>query len=230
MSEQRPRGSMTADEAEQWRACFDYDLPTAAILMSGGNPSETEDFYHPEAEFMCERQMTDGHPGFTAAFERLKSAIRGGQLRALQLPTTGSSRARDPWDQEPDQVDWRRVDWYEVRVEADELREHLRSRKVPDRFFCPAEEGARAMADDPLDPAHPHFAPELALALRAWLALAAKPPAGAPKAAIREWAADNPQAWVGDPGGPSREALDRIATLVNWRKAGGAPRTGNATP
>jgi hypothetical protein len=75
-----------------------------------------------------------------------------------------------------------------------------------------------------MDPNHEHFSPELALAVEAWRALEdVQKFSSSPKAAIETWLNNNPESWRGkEP--ISNVAKQRVITLVNWSKVGGAPR------
>lgn len=78
-----------------------------------------------------------------------------------------------------------------------------------------------------MDPSHEHFSPELALAVSVWRAFDGKTVTKKPpKQAILDWIEKNPSAWQGEE--PIKnEAVGRIATLVNWSKKGGAPKSGS---
>lgn len=115
-------------------------------------------------------------------------------------------------------------DWTRATIDVEDLKAWLRSRGFTTGFFFPSQD--ESAPDDFMNPDHEHFAPELALAVSAWRGLASeqKFPRGT-KPAIESWIDANPNAWLGD-GEVSAAAKERIATLVNWRKSGGAPTTG----
>jgi hypothetical protein len=59
--------------------------------------------------------------------------------------------------------------------------------------------------------------------VKAWTALASEQKfKSSPKATIESWIDANPDAWLGE-GKLSMAAKERIVTLVNWKKTGGAP-------
>lgn len=115
-------------------------------------------------------------------------------------------------------------DWQETTVATDNLRAWMESKgRTPAFFFPPKDTVAQ---DDFMDPNHDHFAPELALAVKAWRALASvqKTPGGV-RATIEKWIEANPNEWGPlDCSGTDPKA--RIATVANWNKGGGASRTG----
>jgi hypothetical protein len=63
----------------------------------------------------------------------------------------------------------------------------------------------------------PTYPPELDAALRAWHEVSTTEGKGKPKARIRAWLDSNTDL--------SNEAKERIATVANWDKVGGASRT-----
>ena len=69
-----------------------------------------------------------------------------------------------------------------------------------------------------LDKTSPTYPPELDLACQAWQAISTSKGKGNPKARIRAWLKER------DPM-LSSDAIERIATVVNWNKLGGATRS-----
>lgn len=114
-------------------------------------------------------------------------------------------------------------DWERSTIKVNDLMEWMQNRGRRPVFFFPNN---LASGDAFRDPAHEHFSTELDLAVSAWEALLPKRkfPSGI-KAAIEKWIEDNPKAWRGSE--PlSGAAKERIATLINWNKGGGAPKAG----
>lgn len=68
------------------------------------------------------------------------------------------------------------------------------------------------------DKASTTYPPELDIALRAWREISTTAGKGKPKSRIMKWLDDNAKEL-------SNEAKNRIATVVNWDKSGGATRT-----
>ncbi|WP_145953473.1 hypothetical protein [Oceaniglobus indicus] len=113
--------------------------------------------------------------------------------------------------------------WDRSSIKVNELRDWMRRLGQKPTFFFPDTEVEN---DAFRNPAHEHFSAELDYAVTVWQALLPERKfKGGVKAAIEAWIAANPAAWQGDE--PiSGAARDRIATLVNWNKGGGAPKTG----
>lgn len=115
-------------------------------------------------------------------------------------------------------------DWDLTTVNVTDLKVWLTARNLRPSFFF---DDAEPQQPDFLDLGHAFFAPELALAVTAWQTVVADPlRARSPKAMIQDWLEKSGQAhWKGDE--PlSNAAKERISTLINWERRGGAPRTG----
>ena len=120
----------------------------------------------------------------------------------------------------------REPNWAKSMINVDELRTWLRVRGVLTGFFFKDAEKNESRAEDLFDVRHEHFSAELALAVTVWQALASENQfRRGTKAAISRWIEQNPEAWKGETK-LSENALERIVTLVNWRKSGGAPSSG----
>ena len=83
----------------------------------------------------------------------------------------------------------------------------------------PVQPEVQSLVDSALqfDKASPTYPPELDWALQAWRAVSATESKDKPKARIKKWLDSNTKL--------SNEAKERIATVANWNKAGGATRT-----
>lgn len=68
------------------------------------------------------------------------------------------------------------------------------------------------------DKTSPNYSPELDWALQAWQAISTTKGKGKPKERTRAWLKDNAP-------NLSKDAIERIATVVNWDKTGGATRS-----
>ncbi|WP_282064863.1 hypothetical protein [Aliiroseovarius marinus] len=114
-------------------------------------------------------------------------------------------------------------DWERSTVKVDELKDWMLKRgRRPSFFFPDTGEDSEAFRN----PAHEHFSAELDFAVTVWQALLPERKyVNGVKSAIEAWITANPEAWNGsDP--ISQAAKDRIITLVNWNKGGGAPKSG----
>ena len=101
-------------------------------------------------------------------------------------------------------------DWLEWAIE----------RRLVSAELSPTDQISRSFG---LDPSDPHYPVELDLALRAWRDVSANTDKGKPKARIEAWLARNAAKLTGKK--LSAAAIDRIATVANWDKAGGPTPT-----
>jgi len=115
--------------------------------------------------------------------------------------------------------------WDKSMVDVEDLKRWLSSRGHTNNFFFANDADPASLANVFLDRNHPHFSPELALAVYAWQALKGEQELQrSPKQAISDWIDSNPEAWEGDT--PlSNKAKERVITMLNWKKEGGANRT-----
>lgn len=236
-----------------WRLHDEVSVVNAAILMVGGDPSDKEELWDEGTRDTYWAQKLS-YPGYEAALGALKSAIRRGEIKAsIAYPIENAGpdnwrktsfkviAAKDLWeilteaetdifglaaDRPPVQIS-REPDWGETNLEVESLRRWLRSKGAEDGFFVSVFDVFGA--DEPAqfkDSSHDHFSAELDLAVKAWSALASEQKfKGSPKAAIEAWINANPDAWLGEDR-LSGSAKERIVTLANWRKSGGAPPSG----
>lgn len=232
------------DPLAYWKLSDFLSVVDAAILIVGGDPSEVDELYETSEVGLhkTEVKRTDGHPGFGAVFTGLKTAVKLGRLKALLEYRVYRSDSYEPsWvvpknfltDPSRFEVDFKRddmdrlfiakePDWMQTMVDVRDLKAWLHEKGVKSGFFFSDPQGD----EDFMDPSHEHFAPELAMAVAAWRGLSQtrKFPQG-PKVAIEEWINKNPSKWHGD-SEMSASAKERIATLANWRRSGGANPTG----
>lgn len=242
---------MQEDPMYLWRLVADLSIVDAAILIAGGDPSTGD--YSSGSTFdgdLVLKKRTMGHPGFLPAISALQCAIENGEIPAkLHYGAKnggGYSRkfeadywvisssslevaASDDWTSDTkdliasEKVYVEREPNLEVStVAATDLRNWLLGRGFTSGFFFPCVEPD---AETFMDPSHDHFSPELALAVAVWRALAQDNRTNrGTKTVIENWIKANRDAWKGQDA-LSTNAKDRIVTLVNWRKSGGAPTT-----
>lgn len=79
---------------------------------------------------------------------------------------------------------------------------------------------------DYLNPNHPRFAPKLAAAVNAWLAVT-DPGPRTPKQALERWLRENATQFgmTNDDGAPINQAITECAKVANWAPEGGAAKT-----
>lgn len=196
------------DDLDYWRLCDELSIKDAALLVVGENPVECS---------AVEEWPTDQRPrGYQAARTAITNALRGGRIEGEVLP-----EQIEKYDGDGEPIPGT-VSVYRSRVKVDSLREWLASRGFRHGFFFPAE------ADTPgyLNPTDPRYAPKLAAAVRAWLAVSA--PAGKhPKQALVKWLRENAAEFglTDDEGKPNETGIEEAAKVANWQPAGGAPKT-----
>ncbi|WP_417700684.1 hypothetical protein [Pseudophaeobacter sp.] len=114
-------------------------------------------------------------------------------------------------------------DWERSTIKVDEFKDWMRKLGRRPFFFFP---DTKDDSDAFRNREHEHFSAELDFAVTVWQALLPKRKfSGGIKAAIEAWIEENPDAWQGDDA-LSGAAKERIVTLVNWNKSGGAPKSG----
>ena len=239
---------MEDDPLLLWRLADHLSVEDAAILISGGDPGAVDEQVITGFESFetIKVKVTDGHPGFVAAFTVLKTAVRSGRLKALlqyRLYNGFQSDRGEPcwvlpqrWLTDPSnfELDFdhddrdsiflaKEPDWSRTMLDVADLKMWLKGKGVKTGFFFPA---TQVDEDDFMDPSHEHFAPELAIAVAAWRALSQTQKfKQSPKAMIKDWVNNNPSEWQSKDD-LSTEAKERIATVANWKRSGGANPTG----
>ncbi|AGG73073.1 hypothetical protein [Sinorhizobium meliloti] len=232
---------------EMWKLADELSVLDAAILITGNDPSAKHTVHDLEVDMSYLEQTTTGHKGFDAAFNALRSAILANKLRARVVfpvdvdPSRLSAVVRAGWpiselsgqllSQCADAVILQREpDWKQTTVEVEELKRWLRSRNSRPPFFFPLNDiqpKPRAKVRDYMDPSHLRYSGKLACAVAAWEALSDLPENRPTIQAIRDWVTRHGERYrVGSGGKVPKNALEQIAKVVNWKLAGGAPKTG----
>ena len=113
-------------------------------------------------------------------------------------------------------------DWQLTTVRVDALRQWLAGRGIKTGFFFPTD----VESPDYLNPQHPRYAPKLAAAVRAWLAVD-DPKGKHPKTALVKWLREHgaDYALSDDEGKPNELGIEECAKVANWQPGGGAPKT-----
>lgn len=107
-------------------------------------------------------------------------------------------------------------------VTVEDVRRWLVSRGFRTGFFFPEASDA----PDYLDPKHLRYAPRLAAAVNAWLAV--KQASGkSVKDAIKKWLREHAAQYglTNEDGNPNETGIDELAKVANWQPTGGAPKT-----
>ncbi len=213
---------MNLDEttASLWRLAVTLTVVEAAILMIDGDPSESAEYWDQTGNLPV--IGTYHSRRFLAAYGVLKGAIidDAGGLQSSIV------RDRDGY-----------IHWGMTRIPVEELRKFLHRRGMRGGFFSLDEPASihdpnamvrRETESGFMDPQHACYAPELALAAAAWKAVVNdRSEKRSPKESLQIWINANWQTVWTDPTAkpPSKIAVERIATLANWKRAGGAPKS-----
>ena len=122
--------------------------------------------------------------------------------------------------------EWEEPNWDKTTVPVELLKQWLDEKNVFPEFFFPGPN-----EDSFENRKHDRYSPELACAVAAWKAVTQPDANKSVKATLDDWIAANAVSFGVDQGNgvPSQQAKDRIATLVNWQKKGGAPSTPNSS-
>ena len=199
------------DSLDYWRLCDTLNVVQAALLIAGRDPAQ---------DASVESWNTLDRP---AGYEAAKTAI----LHALGKRIVGTV----VWEKEYDingnpgpDIEGK-FNLELCTVDVDSLRAWLKDRGFTTGFFFPKG----ADTPDYLDPKHPRYAPKLAAAVNAWLAVdehAGMPP----KKALDKWLREHAAAYglTKEDGNPNETGIEEIAKVANWQPGGGAPKTPGA--
>lgn len=184
-------------EMNYWRLCDSFTVEQAALLIAGVNPSKAN---VRSVKFLNENLM------YRAAHSALTNAILNETLKATIIY----------YDEYPDAMDPG-----QTRIDENDLETWLATRKVAVHFFEAAQE-----TPGYLDPNHPRYAPKLAAAINAWLAVG-EPKGKSPKQALDKWLRENAAKYglTDDDGNPVNQAIEDISKVANWKTKGGASKT-----
>ncbi len=111
-------------------------------------------------------------------------------------------------------------------VKVASLKSWLSSKGFRSSFFFPdATEGPEY-----LNPKHPRYSKKLAAAVEVWLNVS-EATRTSPKQALMKWLRENAARFglTDSNGNPSENLIEPVASLVNWKPQGGAPKTPSRT-
>jgi hypothetical protein len=201
------------DEFCFWRITESLTPIEAAALSVGVLPDHVtaEGYIYEASAYYLKKQKAspEASANFSAMLTAIAAALKSGRLKG---------------DQEP--IHMGKYDLGAVRIDVDELRAWLVSRKVTSGFFFP--DGAALPGY--LDKNHIHYPPKLAAAIRAWEAVTSEPAllnGKTPKQAIQKWLLQNAaeHGLLKDDGTQNILAIEEVSKLANWKPAGGASKT-----
>lgn len=198
--------------SDYWRLCDELTVQQAALLIVGVDPAS-------EIGANVEDWKTHERPkGYEAVKHGLSRALRKGIV-------TGDNVAKQEWIDQYTTTDIHNTtDIKKSVVERDSLVAWLKSRGINTGFFFPVEKNTGLAPY--LDASNPRYAPKLAAAVNAWLAVT-NPNGKTPKSALAKWLRENaaPYGLSDDEGKPNEQGIEETAKVANWDAKGGAPKT-----
>lgn len=203
------------DTLTYWKLCTSFTPAETAALIVGALPedicingivNDVQAYYL--GSLGTEAHEHDAH--FRAVLTALAEALRSGVLTGNRAPIG------------PGKFHLGRT-----RINTDDIRIWLGSRGITSGFFFPQHN-----TDLPayLDQSHPHYAPKLAAAIRAWEAVTSEQPrlrGKTPKQAIKKWLTENAAQYglTKNDGTPNNQGVEEISKLANWKPDGGVSKT-----
>ncbi|MBL4618633.1 MAG: hypothetical protein JKX88_00870 [Marinicaulis sp.] len=207
------------ESLDYWRLCEELTLVQAACLLAGGDPA---------AESINKQNLESEKirlHGYKAALAAIKQALQNGRIKGIIKPRI-EQRPVDPDDftstdiEIPDSIDA-----YESFIQVKSLKKWLRFRGITTGFFFPGDN----ILPDYLDKTHDRYAPKLAAAVQAWIALEdSSLIKKSPKQALIRWLREHSKELelCHSDGKPNESGIEEIAKVANWLRRGGAPKTG----
>ncbi len=193
-----------------WKLAVTYTFQEAILLMKGIAPEG-------DNSNLLACTSPDQWPKETLPlYKFIKTGVESGELKGVIVP-----------EYYPNDLPIERsADISTSEVEGSSLENLLRNRGVIDRFFN-TDIGKSVSY---LDKSHPNYAPKLASAVKAWLAITNEPKyqkLGGPKKNAGKWLRDNAQHYglAHEDGKLNESAIEEIAKIVNWNPTGGASKT-----
>ncbi len=119
------------------------------------------------------------------------------------------------------------IDPDSTMVDLKSVGQFLQSKGI-DNPIC--NQPNRSQLPDYLNPAHSCYAPKLAAAIQAWLAVVSDPKAlkgKTPKTAMEKWLRLNAKTYglTLKDGSPNNTGIEEICKVANWKQSGGAAKT-----
>lgn len=198
------------DSLDYWRLCDELNIVQAALLIAGSDPGKDQEY--------VENWQPDKRPaGYDAAKTAITNALRSGKIDGKIVPHYDTD------------IDGNRcaviegtIDIEESRIEVESLKNWLKSRGLKSGFFFPSQtEDA-----DYLDPTNPRYAPKLAAAVKAWIAVG-EVTGKTPKQTLVKWLREHAAEFdlSDEEGKPNETGIEEAAKVANWQPVGGAPKT-----
>lgn len=205
---------MTDDGSmEYWKLCERLTVFQATLLIIGLDPenSQSREVEH----------KSDSPRGYGAAKTALINAAREGGLEAKVVPETEHDHNGERMGEIPGSVD---LDLTTISMSA--LRAFLAGKGFVTTFFSAPATSVPGY----LNPEHPYYAPKLAAAVEAWLAVSegsSHELAGTPKQHLEKWLRENAPRFdlTKADGTHNEDGIQQTAKIANWKPEGGAAKT-----
>lgn len=200
------------DSLDFWRLNDDLSIVEAALLAIGYDPGGL-------AQYVEQTESQNQPTGYAAARNGIAGGLRKGLIEGSHVQIVDLDWNGNPCGDIPNSVDPQLS-----RVDVESLKAWLGKRGVQSGFFFPPL--ATNTGPEYLDPKHPRYAPKLAAAVSAWLAVT-EPKGKTPKQALDKWLREHAAEFgmVNDEGNPVEAAVTDCSKLANWEPGGGAPKT-----
>jgi hypothetical protein len=205
------------ESLDYWRLCDEFTVIQAALLLAGEDPASTQ-------HYIGDWEPDKRPVGYEAAKAAISNAVLSKKLAAsIQL-----EQSYQTWDNIAQCMfhhEGGEPDWGKTTVCLNDLRHWLGSRGLKTGFFFPDGEDK----PDYLDPKHTRYAPKLAAAVNAWLALEdnTSVKGKSPKQALSRWLREHAAEYKlsDEEGKPNETGIEECAKVANWKDKGGAPKT-----
>jgi len=205
------------DNLNHWRVCDEVTVFQAIMLCLGIDPKN-------QSSYDIENALNAPPipPEYGAYKTALSAALRKGDIQGNNVEITHYIDDEIPAGQLEDSTDIN-----ESTVNLNSVREFLESKGISEGFFFPPSE---PVASNYLDPANSAYAPKLAAAVEAWLAVTNDATAlrgKSPKRALKKWLHDNASRYglIKDDGKPNETGIKEVSKVANWKPEGGANKT-----
>jgi arsenate reductase-like glutaredoxin family protein len=204
------------ESIDYWRMRDELNIIQATLLILNVDPVHLEF----EVESVYEKRPKD----YQAVRDALATACVSDKLKS-------SKRHYTKYYSKPHYNFYTFLDLSKTKLKVDDLKEWMQKNGMPSKFFFPANE--KPINEKPinefLNPNNPNYAPKLASAVKAWIAVSENPELARGKTikiALIKWLTDNAQSLgLTRNGKPSKGTIEEIATIANWDTKGGAPKT-----
>ena len=191
-------GDFEMSSLDYWRFCEELTVHQAALLIVGGDPSNSQDSAYVSV-------------GYDAVMAALVSDIKGKRLLA-NVPDGGDEDYVAPL-------------WDEATVMVDELRAWLKKRGVETGFFFPRPAGPVYLS--PVHPHYSAKLAAAISAWKAVSENPELRRGRTVKKALDVWLRQHANEFglTKDDGNPNEQGIEEVAKIANWDTEGGAPKT-----